>query len=133
TSKLRPFDLTQDEIRRSRTAYPGSMLVYTAAKTYGLPTATAQDVAQFIRVSSTEGQKPGRGNVQLAAGYVPLASSGVTAGLYQQAQQVADAVAAQKAPPTQPAHDSPKPPEGPPSRPAPGAPARGPPRAGTPG
>ena len=70
--KLRPFDLTQDEIRRSRTAYPGSMLVYTAAKTYGLPTATAQDVAQFIRVSSTEGQKPGRGNGQLAAGYVPL-------------------------------------------------------------
>jgi hypothetical protein len=122
TSKLRPFDLTQDEIRRSRTAYPGSMLVYTAAKTYGLPTATAQDVAQFIRVSSTEGQKPGRGNGQLAAGYVPLASSGVTAGLYQQAQQVADAVAAQKAPPTQPAHDSPKPPAGPPSGPSQDAP-----------
>ena len=72
TSKLRPFDLTQAEIRRSRTAYPGSMLVYTAAKTYGLPAATAQHVAQFIRVSSTEGQKPGRGNGQLAAGYVPI-------------------------------------------------------------
>ena len=54
------------------------MLVYTAAKTYGLPAATAQDVAQFIRVSSTEGQQPGRGNGQLAAGYVPIASSGVT-------------------------------------------------------
>ena len=82
------------------------MVVYTAAKTYGLPAATAADVAQFIRVSSTEGQVPGRGNGQLAAGYVPIASSGVTKGLYDQAQQVAAAVAAQKAPPAphQPPH-----------------------------
>jgi hypothetical protein len=129
TSKLRPFDLTQTEIRRSSTAYPGSMLVYTAAKTYGLPAATAQHVAQFIRVSSTEGQKPGRGNGQLAAGYVPLANSGVTRGLYQQAQDVAAAVAAQKAPPA--------PPAGPPSKPAGGPPANpshgGAPPAGLPG
>ena len=122
TSKLRPFDLTQAEIRRSGAAYPGSMLVYTAAKTYGLPAATAQDVAQFIRVSSTEGQQPGRGNGQLAAGYVPLASSGVTRGLYLQAQEVADAVAAQKAPPTPPVSHSPTPPASPPAGPAQGGP-----------
>ena len=84
-------------MRRSPKAYPGSMLVYTAAKTYGLHAATAQDVAQFIRVSSTEGQHPGRGNGQLAAGYVPITSSGVTKPLYHQAQQVAAAVAAQQA------------------------------------
>jgi hypothetical protein len=99
TAKLHPFDLTQARIRTSAKAYPGSMVVYTAAKLYGLPARTAQDVAQFIRVSSTEGQKPGRGNGQLAAGYVPITSSGVTRDLFQQAQQVARAVAAQQAPP----------------------------------
>jgi hypothetical protein len=102
TSKLRPFDLTQASIRTSKKAYPGSMVVYTAAKTYGLATSTAADVAQFIRVSTTEGQQPGRGNGQLAAGYVPIAKTGVTKRLYGQAQQVADAIAKQKAPPSQP-------------------------------
>jgi hypothetical protein len=120
TRKLRPFDLTQTEIRRSRTAYPGSMLVYTAAKTYGLPAATAQHVAQFIRVSSTEGQQPGRGNGQLAAGYVSITDSGVTRGLYQQAQAVADAVAAQKAPPLPPDSHPTKPVTSPPSGPSQG-------------
>src|SRR4029079_16274183 len=99
TSHLRPFDLTQAKIRTSKKAYPGSMLVYTAAKTFGLPAATADDVAQFIRVSTSEGQVPGRGNGQLAAGYVPIKDSGVTRGLHRQAQQVAAAVAAQKQPP----------------------------------
>jgi hypothetical protein len=103
---MRPFDLTQAEIRHSEKAYPGTMLVYTAAKTYGLDAATAKDVAQFIRVSSTEGQQPGRGNGRLAAGYVPIKDAGVTKPLYQQAQQVAAAVAAQKAPKT-PGHHNP--------------------------
>jgi hypothetical protein len=98
-SRLRPFALTQKEIRTARNAYPGTMVVYTAAKTYGLQPSTAADVAQFIRVSSTQGQVPGRGNGQLAAGYVPIKSSGVTRPLYLQAQRVAAAVAAQKAPP----------------------------------
>jgi hypothetical protein len=102
TSGQRPFDLTQTAIRTSKTAYPGSMVVYTAAKTYGLPAGTAGDVAQFIRVSTTEGQVPGRGNGQLAAGYVPIVRSGVTKALYDQAQHVATAVAAQKAPPAPP-------------------------------
>ncbi|HEX4465347.1 MAG TPA: hypothetical protein VH042_11980 [Solirubrobacterales bacterium] len=102
TSGQRPFDLTQTAIRTSKTAYPGSMVVYTAAKTYGLPAGTAGDVAQFIRVSTTEGQVPGRGNGQLAAGYVPIVSSGVTKALYDQAQHVATAVGAQKAPPAPP-------------------------------
>ena len=95
---LRPFGLEQSRIRSSARAYPGTMVVYTAAKTHGLDARTAHDVAQFIRVSVTEGQQPGRGNGRLAAGYLPITSSGVTQPLYQQAQQVADAVEAQKAP-----------------------------------
>ena len=46
------------------------------------PPRRRADVAQFIRVSSTEGQVPGRGNGQLAAGYLPITRSGVTKGLY---------------------------------------------------
>ena len=81
TTKLRPFDLTQDEIRRSADGVPGlHARLHGGEDLRACPTATAQDVAQFIRVSSTEGQKPGRGNGQLAAGYVPLANSGVTRG-----------------------------------------------------
>lgn len=102
TSGMHPFDLTQATIRTSTSAYPGTMVVYTAAKTSGLSATEAKDVSQFIKVSSTEGQKPGRGNGQLAAGYVPIADSGVTKALYAQAQQVAAAVAAQKAPSTNP-------------------------------
>ena len=95
----KPFDLEQSKLRTSAKAYPGTMLVYTAAKTHGLDQATAQDVAQFIRVSTTEGQQPGRGNGRLAAGYLPITNAGVTKPLYQQAQQVADAIEAQKAAP----------------------------------
>ncbi|MBO0846997.1 MAG: hypothetical protein J2P22_16450, partial [Nocardioides sp.] len=120
TTKMRPFDLTQAEIRRSKKAYPGSMLVYTAAKTYGLSPSTAQHVAQFIRVSSTEGQMPGRGNGRLAAGYVPIRNAGVTRALYLQAQQVARAVAAQKAPPTSGQNPPGSPPGSPPGQSPPG-------------
>jgi hypothetical protein len=73
-------------------------------------------VAQFIRVSSTQGQVPGRGNGHLAAGYLPITRSGVTKGLFEQAQLVAAAVAAQKAPPTPhqpPAQQQGNPPSGP--------------------
>ena len=118
TSDLHPFDLTQAQIRASKSAYPGAMVVYTAAKTYGLSPATAADVAQFIRVSSTEGQIPGRGNGQLAAGYLPITNAGATRAMFRQAQQVAAAVAAQKPPP------SPKPP---PPSPSSGPGSNGPP------
>jgi hypothetical protein len=98
--KLKPFDLSQKSIRKSKTAYPGTTIVYTTAKTSGLPTATAADVSQFIKISSTEGQVPGRDNGQLADGYLPITKSGQTRRLYAQAQVVAKAVAKQKAPAT---------------------------------
>ncbi|WP_151084682.1 hypothetical protein [Nocardioides cynanchi] len=132
TGKLHPFDLSQSRIRTSTKAYPGAMVVYTAAKTYGLPAQTAAHVAQFIRVSSTEGQRPGRGNGHLAAGYVPITNAGVTKGFFQQAQLVAAAVAAQKAPPTPPAPPSTGP-SGTPSTPSTPGGGPPPPPAGAPG
>ncbi|MDH2414842.1 hypothetical protein [Nocardioides sp. CER19] len=95
---LRPYDLDQAKVRRSRTAYPGTMAVYTAAKTYGLDKTTARHVGQFISVSLTEGQKPGRGNGQLPAGYLPIVDSGPTKKLYDAALAVRRAVLAQKPP-----------------------------------
>jgi len=101
TGAMLPWTLDQAKLRKSPKAYPGTMVVYTAAKKYGYPSGpTAADVAQFIRISSTEGQHPGRGNGQLAAGYLPIVDSGVTKPFFDQAQAVAAVVAAQKAPGT---------------------------------
>jgi hypothetical protein len=99
--KLKPFELSQKAIRKSKTAYPGTSIVYTAAKTSGLPKATAADVAQFIKVSSTEGQVAGRGNGELPDGYLPITKSGPTRRLFAQSQKAAAAIAAQKASPQQ--------------------------------
>ena len=94
-AKLGPFALDQAAVRKSRSAYPGTMVVYTAARLRNLQKADATKVAQFIRVSSTEGQRPGSGNGELPDGFVPMTSSGVTARFRAAALAVADAVEAQ--------------------------------------
>jgi hypothetical protein len=92
----KPFELTQQMVRKSASAYPGTEIIYTAAKARGLAKADAAHVAQFIQVSSTEGQIQGRGNGQLPAGYVPITKSGTTAKLYAAAQVARKAILAQK-------------------------------------
>ncbi len=67
-----PFTLDQAAVRTSSKAYPGTMVVYTAARMQNLDPADAAKVAQFIRVATSEGQRPGPGNGQLPAGYLPL-------------------------------------------------------------
>jgi len=91
----KPFELTQDAVRKSSSAYPGTAVVYTAAKGRGLAKADAAHVAQFIQVSTSEGQAPGRGNGQLPAGYVPITRSGATAKLYDAAGVARKAILAQ--------------------------------------
>ncbi|MEO6511611.1 MAG: hypothetical protein ABIO16_11515, partial [Nocardioides sp.] len=90
-----PFTLDMKDVVRAQ-AYPGTMVVYTAARTANLPAEDAAKVAEFVRVSTTEGQKVGYGNGQLPLGYLPIARTGVTAPLWQQAQVVATAIGAQK-------------------------------------
>jgi hypothetical protein len=97
-ARRKPFALDQDDVKRSSTAYPGTMVVYTAARLRNLDPDDAAKVAQFIRVSTSEGQKPGSGNGQLPDGYLPIRDSGVTRDLYRSAQDVADAVEAQREP-----------------------------------
>ncbi|TCI97389.1 hypothetical protein [Aeromicrobium sp. IC_218] len=76
-------------------AYPGAMIVYTAARLEGMAKADARKVAQFIRVSTTEGQRAGAANGQLPRGFVPITRNGATAALWKQADAVADAVESQ--------------------------------------
>lgn len=91
-----PYTMSMKAIRAVGKAYPGTAIVSTAALTKGGSATTAGHVAQFIRTSVTEGQVPGLGNGNLAAGYLPIRSTGVTAKLYQRARSVADLVQAQQ-------------------------------------
>ncbi|WP_395656717.1 hypothetical protein [Nocardioides sp.] len=99
SEKYHPFLLDQADVRRSATAYPGTMVVYTAARLQNLEQADADKVAQFIRIATSEGQRPGSGNGQLPEGFLPIQKSGVTAKLSTSAQQTADAIEAQEEPP----------------------------------
>jgi hypothetical protein len=77
-------------------AYPGTMFIYLAVPTAGLPSADAQELATFIRFAATTGQTPGFGNGELPPGYAPMT---VTGGLGDQvgfAQRAAAAVSAQE-------------------------------------
>ena len=96
----RPFVLDQADVRKSGKAYPGTMVVYTAARLRNLDPADARKVALFIRTATTEGQKPGAGNGELPAGFLPIEKKGSTRKLFDVAQDVAEAVEAQTPLPT---------------------------------
>lgn len=97
-----PFELDQADVATDGKAYPGTMVVYTAARLRGLDQETATKVAQFIRIATTEGQRRGSGNGQLPAGYLPITKAGPTAKLFRSAQQVAAAIEAQTPAPAEP-------------------------------
>lgn len=90
-----PFSLDMARVVKAG-AYPGTMVVYTAARTANLPEGDAAKVAEFIRVATSEGQEPGFGNGQLPAGYLPITRKGVTAPLWKQSQAVATLVEEQE-------------------------------------
>ncbi len=91
-----PFGLDVTDVVKSRSAYPGTMVVYTAARTSGLEKGDAAKVAEFIDVATSEGQQPGSGNGELPEGYLPLAKSGPTAPLLKQAHAVAASIKEQE-------------------------------------
>ncbi len=114
TGALQPFRLDADALAGDAGAYPGTMVVYTAARTHGLDRAEATKVAQFVRIATTEGQRPGVGNGELPRGFLPLVRSGATGPLARAAQKAGDAVAAQRgASPGSTPTRSPLPPGGP--------------------
>ena len=95
-------------------AYPGTLLVSTDVPTAGLDGPTASKFAQLLRFVAGPGQVRGPSNGQLAAGYVPLTSSGLGA-FTAYTTTAAAAVSAQQA--FVPAPTAPS--AGPPATPAP--------------
>lgn len=95
------FSLTQEDLATSASAYPGTIVLHTAARLSGMEQEEADKVAQFVRVATTEGQKPGSGNGQLPAGFLPIERAGVTGKLFRAAHEVADAIEEQKEAPTE--------------------------------
>ena len=104
-----PFTLDMEKVRQTKGAYPGTLIVYTAARTAGLEKPTAKTVASFIRTATTEGQRPGSGNGYLPDGYLPITKAGTTAALFSSAQQVAADIEGQVG------ESATQPPSGPPS------------------
>ena len=90
-----PFTLDMKDVVKAGSAYPGTMIVYTAALTRGLPKADATKVASFITTATSEGQRPGYGNGELPPGFLALRNSGPTAPLLKQARAVAKTIADQ--------------------------------------
>ena len=80
---------------KAAAAYPGTMIVYAAAPTKGLPSAAAKAVAAFIQYAATTGQTPGDSNGQLPEGYLPMTASNGLAALSSYAQVAATAIADQ--------------------------------------
>ncbi len=77
-------------------AYPGTMVVYAAVPTSGLPATDAQDYAKLVEFASTGGQTPGLGVGQLPPGYLPITDADGLANFVAYDAQAASAIAAQK-------------------------------------
>jgi hypothetical protein len=54
-----PIPYTTFQQPAGASAYPGTMLVYAAIPTTGLPAADAADYASFLQFAATSGQVPG--------------------------------------------------------------------------
>jgi hypothetical protein len=77
-------------------AYPGTMFVYAAVPTSGLPATDASDFASLMRFAVTQGQKPGFDNGQLPPGYAPMTSADGLGDQISFTLRAASAVASQK-------------------------------------
>jgi hypothetical protein len=73
-------------------AYPGTMIVYTAVPSKGLPKTAATDYAKLLTFASAAGQHPGFGNGQLPPGYLPLTAANGLGGLADYTARAAVAV-----------------------------------------
>ncbi|MCX6402096.1 MAG: hypothetical protein NTX33_19465 [Propionibacteriales bacterium] len=97
-ARYEPFAVSQEKLVAAKDAYPGTMVVYTAARLANLEKAQADKVASFIEIATTEGQVRGRGNGELPTGYLPIRRTGATAALWRAAQETATAIRAQEPP-----------------------------------
>jgi hypothetical protein len=95
TSGTWPIPYPQFEQAAGQNAYPGSMVVYAAIPTSGLPAADAKDYAALLNFAATTGQTQGYGVGQLPPGYLPLTAADGLGALASYTQAAATDVAAQ--------------------------------------
>jgi hypothetical protein len=82
--------------KKAAGAYPGTMVVYAALPTTGLPPTDAKDYASLLRFAATSGQTPGLGVGELPPGYLPLTKANGVGSLAAYTYAAANDVAAQK-------------------------------------
>jgi hypothetical protein len=70
-----PIPYAKFQTSAGAAAYPGTMLVYAAIPTTGLPTTDAKDYGSLLQFLATTGQTPGDGVGQLPPGYLPLTTA----------------------------------------------------------
>jgi hypothetical protein len=95
TSGTWPITYKQFETAAGSAAYPGTMVVYAAVPTSGLPAAAATDYAALLTFAAGPGQTPGEGVGQLPPGYLPLTGADGLGGLAAYTVAAAADVAAQ--------------------------------------
>jgi hypothetical protein len=103
-----PITYDQFETSAGASAYPGTLVVYAAIPTSGLPAAAATDYADLLTFAAGPGQTPGEGVGQLPPGYLPLTAADGLGGLAAYTLAAAADVAAQngQVPPLTPASGS---------------------------
>ena len=103
-----PIPYDQFETNAGASAYPGTVLVYAAIPTSGLPAQAAGDYADLLTFAAGPGQTPGEGVGQLPPGYLPLTAADGLGGLAAYTVAAAADVAAQngQVPPLTPASGS---------------------------
>ncbi len=90
-----PIPYSEFETAKGQSAYPGSLVVYAAVPTQGLPKADAADLGQILQFAATTGQQQGTDPGQLPPGYLPLTSANGLGGLAAYTQAAAADVTAQ--------------------------------------
>lgn len=90
-----PIPYGQFETATGASAYPGTMIVYAAIPTSGLPAAEAADYADLLTFAAGTGQTSGEGVGQLPPGYLPMTAADGLGGLAAYTVAAAADVAAQ--------------------------------------
>jgi hypothetical protein len=77
-------------------AYPGTMPVYAAVPTTGIPPGDAKNLATLLRYVATNLQQPGTGQGKLPPGYLPITAANGLGSLANYTQVAAAAITAQR-------------------------------------
>jgi hypothetical protein len=95
TSGTWPIPYSAFQQAAGSSAYPGTMVVYAAIPTSGLPPADAGDYESLLQFAATTGQTPGSGVGQLPPGYLPMTQANGLGALSAYTLAAADDVGAQ--------------------------------------